>query len=72
MRESSSRWVHLDVTEILSETDKAFLVVLEGKEDTDAIWLPKSQISEAEKYRALDCNVTLSVTEWIAREKGLN
>ena len=63
---SASRWVHLDVDEIKKETNAAFLIRIEGEE----YWLPKSQIADADDYEEGDCDVTLSVTEWIATEKG--
>jgi hypothetical protein len=63
---SQSGWVHLDVDEVKRETDKAFLVVIDGDEH----WLPKSQISDPGDYSEGDENVSMSVTEFIAREKG--
>jgi hypothetical protein len=64
----ASNWVHLDVDLIKSETDRAFLVVLE---DGEEVWLPKSQISDPDDYMAGDENVALSITEWIADQKGI-
>lgn len=64
---SNSNYVHVDVDEIKRETDSAFLVVVDGEE----IWLPKSQISDPDSYNEGDTNCTVSVTKWIAREKGL-
>lgn len=61
-------WVHLDVERIKVETTKAFLVVIDGEE----YWLPKSQIADADDYCDGDQDVTLSVTEFIAEEKGLS
>lgn len=61
-------WVHLNIEEIKKETDKAFLVTIDGED----YWLPKSQISDAEDYCDGDQDVTLSVTEFIAEEKGLS
>ena len=62
-----SDWVHLEDVEILKETEKAFLVDLDGEE----YWLPKSQILDADEYREGD-EGTLSISAWIAREKGLS
>lgn len=65
---SASSWVHLDVDEILRETDKAFLVRLEsGREE----WLPFSQIGDAEAYAVGDEGCTISITEWFANQKDL-
>lgn len=64
---SASNWVHLDVTAVLRETDKALLLEVGDME----AWVPKSHIADADQYEAGDRDVTVSVTEWIAREKGL-
>jgi hypothetical protein len=66
---AASNWVHLDVSEIKGESDLAFLVELE---DGEELWLPKSQISDPQDYNRGDRNVTLSITEWLARQKGLD
>ncbi len=63
----AGNWVHVDVNEILRATDAALLCQIGDVE----VWLPRSQISEGEQYEAGDTDVTLSVSEWIAREKGL-
>jgi len=62
-----SNWVHIEVEEIVCETDKAFLCRVDGEEH----WFPKSQVSNPEDYEEGDADVTLSITEWIANEKGL-
>ena len=62
-----SRYVHLDVEEILRETDKAFLLLVEGEE----IWIPKGQIANPGDYSEGDSNCTVSITEWIANQKGI-
>lgn len=61
-------WVHLGFELISQETDAAFLVVLE---DGEEVWLPKSQISDPEDYAKGDKDGVISVTEWIAEQKGL-
>lgn len=60
-------WVHLDFDEILKETEKAFLVRIEGED----FWIPFSQISDYEDYCVGDQDGVMSVSEWLAREKGL-
>ncbi len=62
-------WVHLDILLIKKETDKAFLCVIDGAEED--VWIPKSQCSDPDDYAEGDTNLTLSVTEFIAKEKGL-
>lgn len=64
---SHSHWVHLDVELVKKVTEKAMLVVVGGEE----YWLPLSQVSEGEKYEEGDADLTVSVTEWIAKQKGL-
>ncbi len=61
-------WVHIEVAEILRETDSAFKVKLESG---DEHWLPKSQIADADDYDAGDVNATMSITEWIAEQKEI-
>jgi hypothetical protein len=70
-----SRWVHLEVERVVGETDSAILVVLEedyGEFDAgEEVWLPKSQISEPDNHVPGDGRSTVSITEWLANEKGL-
>lgn len=56
--------VELDVL-IKQETDKAYLIDHGGE---NAVWMPKSQVRGLVKG---DRSVKLTVTEWIANEKGL-
>lgn len=65
----ASNYVHVAVHVIRQESDKAFQVVLE---DGTIHWLPKSQIANAGDYEAGDRDLTLSITEWIAGEKGID
>ena len=64
---SASGYVHVQVDRIANETLKAFLCVIDGEE----VWLPKSQVADAEDYERGDTEVELSITEYIAKEKGL-
>jgi hypothetical protein len=64
----ASNWIHLDVAAVLRLTDKAMHVELE---DGELVWLPLSQVDEADKFEAGDKNLTVSITEWLAKEKGL-
>ncbi len=66
---SDSNWVHLDVEMILAETDNAFLVTL--NDFLGEFWIPKSQISDPEDYTKGDVDCTISVTKWIAEQKGI-
>lgn len=60
-------YIHIDVELIKKETPKTFLVVIDGEE----YWLPKSQITDWEDYEEGDKNCSMSITEFIAEEKGL-
>ncbi len=63
---SASSFVHLDNCNIKAETEKAFRVEYDGQTE----WIPKGQIANPGDYSAGDESVTLSVTEWIAEQKG--
>ena len=63
----ASNFVHIDFDSIRRETEKAFLFIIDGEE----VWLPKSQIADADDYNAGDEDGTVSITEYIATEKGL-
>lgn len=62
-----SDYVCIEIDKILRETDKAFLVRIDG----DETWLPKSQMADWEDYEVGDVDLEISVTEWIAKEKEL-
>ena len=64
---SSSNWIHLDVEKIVKITDSAMLVLI----DSEEFWLPLSQVDDSESFQEDDENITVSVTEWIAKQKGL-
>ncbi len=64
---SASNWVHLEDCLVLKATDKALLVEYDGEE----VWPPLSQISEAEQYEVGDKDVTISITAWLAKQKGI-
>jgi hypothetical protein len=64
---SSSYYVHVEVEEIIKETDKAFLVRIDGED----AWLPHSQIADWADYEVGAQNVTMSVTRWLAEQEGL-
>ena len=64
-----SSWVHLDVELIVKETDAAFLLLLKERDET--VWIPKGQIESPDDYDEGDRDCTVSITEWIARQKGL-
>ena len=65
---SASRWVHIDFEEIVRETDKALLVRLD---DVGEVWIPLSQICDPEDYQEGDRDGSMSISEWIAEQKGI-
>lgn len=64
----ASNYVHIDFDSIRRETERAFLFII----DEEEVWLPKSQIADADDYNEGDENGTVSITEYIANEKGLS
>lgn len=64
---SASNYVHLDDITIKRVTDKAMLIEWEEEE----FWLPLSQVADADDYEAGDQHCNISITEWIAKEKGI-
>lgn len=65
---SASNYVHVEVDEIVRETEKAFLVRIDDEE----FWLPRSQVADDADYEEGDKDCTMSITEFIAKEKGLS
>lgn len=62
-----SNYVHLDVDEVVKETEKALLLRIGDEE----LWVPLSQIADAADYSAGDADCTVSVTKWFADKNGL-
>ncbi len=62
-----SRYVEIEVEEIVVETDDAVLVLFNDEE----IWLPKSQIEDCTVISKKAKNVVLGITRWIAKEKDI-
>jgi hypothetical protein len=64
---TASNYVHLDVDLVKRITDKAMLCVIDGED----VWLPLSQVADADSFDEGDEDCTVSVTQWIAEQKGL-
>lgn len=64
----SGDYVHLDVAKILKRTEAALLVRLE---DGSEHWLPLSQVSDESDYDEGDLDCTVSITRWLAEQRGL-
>jgi hypothetical protein len=60
--------VDVEVERIITETEKALLVVIDGAE----VWMPKNQIhDDSECYSLKSGPGTMTITRWIAEQKGL-
>ena len=64
---SMSGYVYLDDCTILNITEGAVEVLYEG----ERVWFPKSQMAELDRLEKGDENVTVCVTEWIAKKKNI-
>lgn len=64
---SQSGYVHLEECDIVAVTENAIRVLYDG----DWFWFPKSQVADPESYEPGEEGVTVSVTEWIAEQKGI-
>lgn len=64
---TASNYVHITVDKIHLATNKAIQVEIDG----ELIWLPKTQIADIDDCQVGDEGVEISITKWIAREKGI-
>lgn len=53
--------------EVLAVTDKAILLKIDGHSQE---WIPKSQILDGEEFPDKGDHIELTVTTWIAEQKG--
>lgn len=60
-------WVYATADEIKKVTEKALLADFGGEE----IWLPLSQLEDQDRYEEGDCDITIGMSEWIAKQKGI-
>jgi hypothetical protein len=56
------------VKRIRRATEKAFLFALQ---DGEEVWIPRSQTSDPDDYEEGDIDVTVAISEWIARQNNL-
>src|ERR1035438_4741837 len=67
-------YVHVEVSKILQETDKAFLLVMTKLNDVELddwdVWVPRSVIADHEDYDKDDTDVTMSIMEKFAHREG--
>lgn len=64
---SQSGYVHLEDCRVVRVTDQAVLIWYGDIQ----LWVPKSQMADADGFEPGDGPVTVSVTEWIAAQKGI-
>jgi hypothetical protein len=67
-----SRHDQIDISVVLHADPTSALAILvsdDGDED-NAVWLPRSQIEYDEKARKGDV-ITVTLHEWLAKDKGL-
>lgn len=64
---SASGYLHLEDCNIKAVTERAILVEYDGEE----IWFPVSQVADPDVFEKGDEGVTVSVSEWIANQKGI-
>lgn len=64
---SASNWIHLDDVFVIKVTDSAFLIEV----DDEQHWIPRSQVADPDDYKQGDQNASMSITEWIAKQKNL-
>lgn len=69
---SQDGYVHLEDCFVTRATDKAvyFTFVTEGGECGED-WFPRSQIADGDDLKRGDGPVTVSVSEWVARQKNI-
>lgn len=74
MRQREQRCVVLEGASAVRETDRALLVEFtEGEHEGRQVWVPKSQISDdSEVYDMAHGVGRLVVSEWLARQEGLD
>jgi hypothetical protein len=64
----ASGFIHLEVQAVRQAREKAIQVILA---DGSIHWLPRSVISEGDKYDGGDRDVTISVQEWFCEKEGI-
>jgi hypothetical protein len=67
MKEHDEKNVLVEDVQVLSESPRALLVYLGGKEH----WIPKSQIHDDSEVYERGQHGAMIITKWIAKERGL-
>lgn len=65
-----SNYVHLEDCDVIKVTDKAVLIEVADEKH----WIPVSQLADGEGHTLEegDKGLTISITEWIAKQKGFD
>tara|TARA_R100001594_G_scaffold51067_1_gene84392 strand:+ start:5525 stop:5806 length:282 start_codon:yes stop_codon:yes gene_type:complete len=61
------KWLDFECLEVQKETEKALCCVIQG----ETLWLPKSQISPDSQVKGEGQTGVITISEWIADQKGL-
>lgn len=62
------KYILVPVDKVVAATDMALLLEVDGEE----YWVPKSQMEDPDEFVRGDRNVEIFMTEWIAKQKGLD
>ena len=64
-----SNYVHLESCKVVAVKEKAVLIEYDDAE----YWIPVSQLADGEDHNleAGDKDITVSISEWIAKQKGI-
>jgi hypothetical protein len=65
----ATNYVHLEPCDIVAVTPKAVMI----RYDDETFWIPVSQLADGEDhpFEAGDTGLTVSISEWIAEQKGI-
>jgi len=62
-----TKYVHLEGCRVIRDTEKAILIEYNGEQH----WLPRSVVSNGDNYEQGDKDLTISIPEKWANEKGI-
>lgn len=65
----ASNYVTVNVTRIIKETEKAFLIEVDDGE----VWIPMWSVADSDDYReGMEGDISMSIVKKVADEKGLS
>ena len=68
---SASNYYHAEIRKIKRITEDAMQIECED-DDIGTIWVPLSTVADAFQYEEGDEAVTVSILEWMAKQKGFD